>query len=384
MNPSLALMGVVFVAWVASWALTREYLRVALSRGFLDVPNARSSHYVPTPRGGGVAFVMTVLVALPILGGLHLMPWNLVAALTVSGAIAAAVGYADDHDKASMRLRLGGHFAAAAVVLYFIGSSGVTLALGLHESAAWAGPVSALLYLVWMLNLTNFMDGIDGLAGVEVICVCVGGAVCAMLNAQHSIVWYIAPLLLASATGGFLVWNWHPARIFMGDAGSGFMGILLGALTLGAGAASVSLFWSWLILSGIFVVDATLTLVRRVVRGEKFYKAHRTHAYQHAAQRWGHARTTTAVAIINVVWLLPWAAIVALGTLPGVLALICAYAPLAIGALLLGAGAPDSTNKIRSSVLPGAAARRPQLASAPDSGNDHLGGVVPHVTSQRQ
>ena len=134
-------------------------------------------------------------------------------------------------------------------------------------------------------------------------------------------------LTLAAATAGFLRWNWPPARIFMGDAGSGFLGVLLGALTLVAGTVSPALLWSCAILAGVFVVDATTTLMRRIVRHEKFYHAHRSHAYQHAARRYGHLRVTVAVAAINVLWLLPWALLASRGTLHGAVALALAYNP---------------------------------------------------------
>jgi Fuc2NAc and GlcNAc transferase len=111
-------------------------------------------------------------------------------------------------------------------------------------------------------------------------------------------------LCLAGAVAGFLVWNRCPARIFMGDTGSGFLGFTLGApaiLTLGDGGITL---WSWAILLGVFIVDATLTLLRRMLNGERWYQAHRTHAYQHAARRWGsHRRVTVAVLSINVLWL---------------------------------------------------------------------------------
>ncbi|MDQ6610966.1 MAG: glycosyl transferase, partial [Gemmatimonadota bacterium] len=267
-----------------------------------------------------------------------------------------AVGFADDRKTVAVLTRLASHFAAAALAIAFIGIAPVARELHLTAAFQFLAPVLCALYLVWMLNLTNFMDGIDGLAGLEVITVCVGGVLSALLckyrigtpfmtpfteaNSAISAALF-APLLLAAATAGFLFWNWAPAKIFMGDAGSGFLGITLGALSIIAAVAAPQLLWSWLILLGVFTVDATVTLFRRVVRRETFYKAHRSHAYQHAARRWGHQRTTLAVGAINVAWLIPLALAVATTRLDAFTALAIAYVPLAGLAFFLNAGVPD-------------------------------------------
>ena len=181
------------------------------------------------------------------------------------------------------------------------------------------------------------MDGIDGLASVEAITVAVGGALLYALIGLPALA--VAPLLLAAAVGGFLLWNFPPARIFMGDVGSGFLGIMLGGLAFQAAAVAPQLLWGWLILLGVFVVDATFTLFRRLLRGERLDQAHRTHAYQYASREYGaHRPVTLAVLAINVLWLLPWACVVALGYIDGLLALFIAYLPLALLAVRFKAG----------------------------------------------
>jgi Fuc2NAc and GlcNAc transferase len=146
-------------------------------------------------------------------------------------------------------------------------------------------------------------------------------------------------VLLGCAVAGFLFWNFPPARIFMGDAGSGFLGIILGILSLQAAWISSQLLWAWLILLGVFIVDATVTLIRRLVRGDKIYEAHRSHAYQFASRRFGrHLPVTSAVGVINLVWLLPIALCVTLFGLDGALGLIIAYIPLVILAIRFKAG----------------------------------------------
>ena len=182
--------------------------------------------------------------------------------------------------------------------------------LGIATLSGWSAQVFAALLIVWLLNLYNFMDGIDGIAGIEAVTVGAGCAVVAFVVGYPA--GAIACLLLAAASAGFLAWNFPPARIFMGDAGSGFLGVVFGVLAVDASRQTPELLWSWLILLGAFIVDATVTLLRRLIRGERVYEAHRSHAYQHAARAIGkHRPVTLAIGAINVLWLLPLALMVA-------------------------------------------------------------------------
>jgi Fuc2NAc and GlcNAc transferase len=184
-----------------------------------------------------------------------------------------------------------------------------------------------MLFLVWMTNAYNFMDGIDGLAAVQAVTVGAGGALVHSL-AVAAPSWQL-PLLAAAASLGFLAWNFPRARIFMGDVGSGFLGLLFALVALQAAMVQSALFWAWLVLLGVFVVDATATLLRRVLAGERIFEAHRTHAYQRAARRLGsHVPVTLAVAVINTVWLLPIACLVALERVQAIAGLGVAYLPL--------------------------------------------------------
>jgi Fuc2NAc and GlcNAc transferase len=327
----------------ASLLLTGLLRRYALARSLLDIPNARSSHSIPTPRGGGVAIVISFLLALPLLAGMGLLDWSLTWALVGAGAGVALLGFIDDHRHVAARWRLLGHFAAAGWALLWLDGAPPLRLFGSDVQLGWIGVVLAALYLVWLLNLYNFMDGIDGLASIEAICVCLSGALLVMLTGAGAgqIALYLLPLLLAAAVLGFLVWNFPPARIFMGDAGSGFLGISIGILSLQAAWAAPQLLWCWLILLGVFIVDATFTLGRRLQRGDKVYEAHCSHAYQHAAQRYGrHLPVTLAVLAINLLWLLPVALAVAVGVVDGLLGLAVAYAPLVWLAARYRAGKP--------------------------------------------
>lgn len=326
-----------------SLVLTGGLRRYALARSLMDIPNARSSHSTPTPRGGGVAIVLSFLLGLPLLAVAGLASWALTWALLGAGVGVAVLGFLDDHGHIAARWRLLGHFAAALWALYWLGGLPPLPMFGHLFDLGWLGQVLAAVYLVWVLNLYNFMDGIDGIASIEAICVCLGGALLLVLpgldGAGHAQGSWVS-LLLACAVAGFLFWNFPPARIFMGDAGSGFLGITLGILSLQAAWVAPQLLWSWVILLGVFIVDATFTLLRRLLRGDKIYEAHRSHAYQYAARRYGrHLPVTLAVGAINLCWLLPMALWVGLGGMDGMLGVLIAYAPLVVLAARFRAGA---------------------------------------------
>lgn len=337
----MSLWWLLLAALVASWLLTGFLRRYALARNLMDIPNARSSHQLATPRGGGMAIVLSFLFLLPALFWGGRIDWSLLLALTGAGGCVAAIGFLDDHGHMRARWRLLAHFLGAAWGLYCLGGLppleffGETLYLG------WLGHILAAVYLVWLVNLYNFMDGIDGIAGNEAITVCLGGAFLFMFAGPKYDSWMVPALLLA-AVAGFLVWNFPPARIFMGDAGSGFLGMALGLISLYAAAGTPVLLWSWVILLGVFVVDATVTLLRRVVRGERFYEAHRTHAYQYASRLLGeHKTVSVGVGVINLLWLLPLALVVERGWMNGLVGVMIAYAPLVWLAFHFKAGAKE-------------------------------------------
>lgn len=330
------------LAFAAAFVLTAALRQYALRRQLMDVPNARSSHVVPTPRGGGLAIVVVVVALLPALWLFEVANASLAWALLGAGPTVALLGFADDHGHIAARWRLLGHFLAALWAMFWLGGLAPLTLFGTTQELGWLGNLLGLLFLVWMLNLYNFMDGIDGIASIEAICVCLGALLCHALAVPTD-----APskveLLLAVTVAGFCCWNFPRARIFMGDAGSGFLGMALGILALAATWAAPQLIWSWLILLGVFIVDATFTLLRRLLRGEAIYQAHCSHAYQLAARRLGrHMPVTLAVGLINLLWLLPWAAWVASGEIDGATALVIACSPLLCLCLWLRAGASET------------------------------------------
>ncbi|MEQ5837408.1 glycosyltransferase family 4 protein [Marinobacter sp. NFXS9] len=321
--------------FVVVWSMTWAVLKYAISRQLMDIPNARSSHEVPTPRGGGLAVVvgvtMVLLVEQSSLGG------AVATAFLGGGGLVAALGWFDDHDHVGASWRLLGHVLAAAWILAWLGGAPALRLAWVGWLPYWAWQVIAVLYLVWLLNLYNFMDGIDGLAGAETVTLGIFGGLLCWLTVDVQLA--VIPFLLAAAAAGFLVWNWPPARIFMGDAGSGYIGIVIGGFTIYVGKLDERLFWGWLILIGVFVVDATYTLVQRLLRGERVYEAHRSHAYQVASRQLAsHRAVTISVVAINTFWLFPIALLVVFTTLDGFQGLLLAYTPLVMLAMYFRAG----------------------------------------------
>ncbi|NTV10656.1 MAG: glycosyl transferase, partial [Zoogloea sp.] len=168
-----------------------------------------------------------------------------------------------------------------------------------------------------------------------------GAALCIRLALPDAAGW-LPPVVLLAAVFGFLCWNLPPARIFMGDAGSGFLGLVLGVMSVYSAWLHPPLFWAWVILLGVFIVDASITLLRRIARGERFLEAHRSHAYQYASRRLaGHRPVSLAVGAIDLFWLLPCAVAVTLGRLDGAAGVLLAYAPLVWLAFRFKAGARE-------------------------------------------
>lgn len=322
-------LGLLALSALASAWMTGLLRGYAVRAGIIDRPNARSSHSNPTPRGGGLAIVAISLVGIAVLYGLRMVPLGLFMALMGGGLSVALVGFLDDRRPVSARIRFAVHLAAAIWALAWLG--GFPL-----------GNVLGVLGIVWVLNLFNFMDGIDGIAASEAIFVCCSAATLGVLAGATSAVPAVAAVIAATSCG-FLLWNWPPAKIFMGDVGSGYLGYAIGVLAVAAGHESPTGMWVWLTLGGVFFVDATVTLVRRLIRGERVYEAHRSHAYQWMARTWGsHGRVTLTVTVLNIVWLLPWALLATLYREYALIATGAALIPLVALALAAGAGRAEA------------------------------------------
>jgi len=329
------LVGIVLFAFI----LTAAVRRYALHKQLMDVPNERSSHTVPTPRGGGIAIVASCLLALPVFWLTDMIPGFAVAGLFLGGVLVACVGFLDDQGHVPARWRMLVHMAAALLLVSLAGSLPPVPVFGLYVTFGLVNSLLAAMFIVWHLNLFNFMDGIDGIAGTEAVTVCAAAAF--LLWFTGELEWALVVAVFGAASLGFLVWNWPPAKIFMGDAGSGFLGFSLAGLAVLTHAEAGLTLWAWLILLGVFIVDATVTLIHRVIRSERWYDAHRNHAYQHAARETGgHLPVTLVTGLINLTWLLPlaWVTVLNPGWGPGIV--LVAWLPLFLLALRFRAGQP--------------------------------------------
>ena len=310
-----------------SFLLTGLYRQFALRKLLLDIPNERSSHNVPTPRGGGIAIVVLYLLSITLLQSSLGLSMEQLSGFAIPGCLLAVISYIDDLNHVQPIWRLIVQITAAALGIYWLG--------GVPDIVAELAPAfqlmivcGAVILLVWLVNLYNFMDGINGIASLEAISVCSGLAVLLWLafpGANH----FVLPLILAVATAGFCCWNFPNAKIFMGDIGSCFIGLQLGLFAIYFSRLDINFFWAVMILLGTFVSDASVTLLRRLLRREKIYMAHREHAYQHLAFKLGnHTPVAIAYALITLLWLLPVASLVMTNKLAVIWGLGIAYIPL--------------------------------------------------------
>jgi Fuc2NAc and GlcNAc transferase len=328
----------VFLCAVGATGMIRRF---ALRTGLLDHPTQRSSHVQPTPRSGGGAIVIFFLAALTGLAIHGDLEAGSAVVLILGGAAIAAVGFIDDRRSLSASVRFCVHLLAAILAVLVIGAGRIDFVPNWGGMGKPATSALAVLGVVWSTNLFNFMDGIDGIAGSQAVFVAGAGAlICGLQFGDLGMA--LAFTCLGSATAGFLIWNWPPAKIFMGDVGSGFLGFSLAGLGLLASRHSGVPVAVWVILNGIFLVDATVTLLRRMSRGERWFEPHRLHAYQYLSRRWkSHLLVTLCVSAVNMAWLLPWAWFAAAHPGIGLQCALAAILPIVLLAFVCRAGAQE-------------------------------------------
>jgi Fuc2NAc and GlcNAc transferase len=299
--------------WVFVLAFAVSVLITGLLRAYsvrlrlIDIPNERSSHAVPVPRGGGLAIALVSLLGLFAAWFADLVDARLLVGGGGAGFGIGLVGLLDDRFSIRASVRLLVHILAAGWFMVWcwhllpVATSGGSGAV----SAGWS--ILILMGIVSAINIFNFMDGIDGLGGGQGVFLA-STAVWLLSATGRDVPVAMLLSVVAAASGGFLLWNLSTARIFLGDVGSGFLGFILAALPLvGSGATGIPVA-TWLILWGVFAADAGTTLIRRMIRRDQWYAAHRSHAYQVLARKWSSHRLVTLVyLVVDVVWLLPLA-----------------------------------------------------------------------------
>jgi Fuc2NAc and GlcNAc transferase len=331
-------IAVASAAFLLTLGLTHLARRFALAHGVLDVPNERSSHRTPTPSGGGIAIVASTLAGASALAWSSEIDVALYLALCGGGLVIAAVGFMDDRHPLPAGVRLSAHVVAALWALCCLGGLPPLLLGHAVIQFGWFGYLLGVLGIGWTLNLFNFMDGIDGIAASEGAFIVWGAALIAVLGG-HCTGACAMGITVGAACCGFLWWNWPPAKIFMGDVGSGYLGYLIGVLAIADARDNPVALLVWAILGGLFFVDATVTLLRRLLRGERVHQAHRTHAYQWLARRWAsHRAATSAVLLVDAAWLLPCAFMANHYPAFAVWIVVGALAPTVLLVVLVGAG----------------------------------------------
>ncbi len=278
--PAVKVLGIAAVVFIASATIVTA-LRQWLRSDFLDIPGQRSSHTVPTPRGGGIAIVFSSGLA-AIAFSLLLPSWmerSFVYAVIGAGVV-AIVSWFDDIHSLSWQVRLLAHACAATMFAIAAGPiTTISIPFVVRVTLWWsAGLLISLLWVVGLTNAYNFMDGIDGIAAGQAIAAGAGWALIGWNMHQGALA--MAGLTLAASSAGFLIHNWPPASVFMGDVGSAFLGYSFAALTLIAARLDPVLLWCGVLMVWPFLFDTVLTFFRRLQRGERVFSAHRSHLYQ--------------------------------------------------------------------------------------------------------
>ncbi|WP_049629888.1 glycosyltransferase family 4 protein [Cellvibrio sp. pealriver] len=321
-----------------SLALSRIVI-LYLGGRLLDTPNMRSSHEEPTPRGGGIAILISTLITTIIAVILGYLEERIVFWLIIPISLISLLGICDDFFNLSVKLRLLTQISIATFAVLFL----------IITEQSWKYPsaqdyimiLAMILFSTWMTNLYNFMDGINGLAALEAISVCMGMIFIYTFQDMHQDSTYIMFIVMACAFG-FLFWNFPNAKLFMGDSGSLLLGLSFGLLVIEHSRENYSLTAAWMIMLAVFIVDASYTLFHRIISRQAFSQGHRSHAYQKCARIYkSHTSITLTIVAINSLWLFPLAVATSANILNPLIGLLIAYGPLIFIARKYNAGHPD-------------------------------------------
>jgi Fuc2NAc and GlcNAc transferase len=303
------------VILIISVVITYYIRNFSIKNNLYDIPNKRSSHDMPIPKGGGLSIIILLIITTGTLFYFQMISREIMFSIITGLLIVSVIGLIDDYKNLPIFIRLFGYTFAAIIALYFIG--GVN---SLFESNhnffkccdinisrfGDMGPFLAVLFILWLTNLYNFMDGADGFAAIQTICV---SLFCSFLfYSSDNYALFIIMLCMASSTIGFLYWNWSPAKVFMGDVGSCSIGFFFGLLSIYTVKEEMVPISIWMILLAPFIGDATFTLIKRIIKNEKWYEAHNSHAYQKLFQYGlSHSQLTLGLIIINLLLMWPLA-----------------------------------------------------------------------------
>ncbi|MCG8325948.1 MAG: glycosyltransferase family 4 protein [Thiotrichales bacterium] len=292
--------------FLLSYAIVWLVFRYSEKHAVLDHPNERSSHVEPTATGGGLAVAVCLAIGMLLLWQFGILETVFFYAVLPPVAVIAITGWLDVHNHVRTIYRVFIYSVSALWAVMFIGGFPELNLGGVSVQTGIIGVLLAVLGIIWLTNLYNFMDGIDGFAAIQAICVSMGGTL--LLLASELPGEAVLCFFLVSATLGYLVWNWPPAKIFMGDVGSCPLGFYFGVMALWSHSAGGPQVYVWLILLSVFIADATYTLIMRVMQRHEWYAAHRSHAYQKLVQiGYTHKQLSIGLLILNLFLIWPLA-----------------------------------------------------------------------------
>lgn len=344
-NSSISLAFVMFSVVAGAAGLTVAIRSWAVSRDALVLPSDRCSHTIPTPHGGGIAIGAIAIVLGVLFSVLDWVPDSSMVAFICLGFVMLALGVWDDFGDISSKFRLFVHFLVVIIGMWSIPKLPVFSLFGVYVDSSVAfllWPVLALAW-VWLINLYNFMDGIDGLAAIQALLLFGGMALNFWYVGYEQWAWICVFLL--GAVLGFTILNWPPAKIFMGDGGSGFLGFIIGFMMLLSAAITHVSMWSWIILLTLFVADATTTLLVRLFTVQNVFEAHKLHAYQKLASKLGgHLPVTLGYGAGIFVVCVPASVLANVFPHFGLAIFLGLFLPLSLICYLLGAGRLSSTS----------------------------------------
>lgn len=294
---------VVFMYAHALIYLSRDYASCHL----MQTPHVRGTHTRSVPAGVGLSLVIICLIIL-IVFWFHptYFPRNLSMALIISGTLIAGISFLDDHQHVAPNIRLGIQALSVGFALYEIGGFPEFYVLNHVFYLGWFGHIFAFVGMLWLVNLYNFYDGIDGQVGTQTVFVSINLAAMIYLLGFLSLSWFL--LVLATSMLAFLCWNWQPAKIFMGDVCSCFLGFIFAALMAYTARDNTIPLLSWLILLALPIIDMSYSLIVRLLKGYSYHESHCSQAYHHAVVRYGsHQAVVLRGLAINLFWLAPFA-----------------------------------------------------------------------------
>ena len=297
----LDVVAFVFV-FLISWLGIFIYRKIAVKKSILAYSNFRMLHEGSIPKGGGIVFSFIFVACVSVLWWFGKLPEDIFWVLGVGGFVAALFGFLDDliNIRASQKMIV--QVCLSGWTLYWFGGP-VLSEINLIPN--FISIPFFLFFLVWVINAYNFMDGIDGMASSGAVFIS-GTLAIVMLITDGSLELAILFFLLIASVGAFMIFNWPPASIFMGDAGSVFLGYVFGSLILDTILNVEISVWTWLTVFGYFIADTTVTQIARVILVKNWYGAHRSHAYQNLARITGsHLKITMGVTAYNLVWIFP-------------------------------------------------------------------------------